>query len=177
MQDKIVKGYVGLGNTGEYLYYDGIRCLIGIRETVESEGDYQYIVTLECQTPYGDSAKDEEDAVTAACISILDSLGVKGMNDYDKVRKIHGWLSTHVTYGKGSKCSHGEQGMWHPYTAYGALVEHEAVCAGYAHAMYRLCNDAGVCCRIICGDGAAGSHAWNAVQIFGKWYYRNNYQV
>ena len=52
------------------------------------------------------------------------------------------------------------------HTAYGAYKQRKAVCQGLADLIYRLCLDRGIDCRIM----RSGTHAWNAVEIDGKWY-------
>ena len=52
------------------------------------------------------------------------------------------------------------------HTAYGALVNKEAVCEGYAKA-YKLLMDAmGIPCDVVINE----EHAWNVVCLEGKWY-------
>ena len=61
------------------------------------------------------------------------------------------------------------------FTAYGAFVNHTAVCEGYAKAMKLLLDSAGIESLYVTGTAANGSesgpHAWNVVQLGGKWYY------
>ncbi|MDO5145229.1 MAG: transglutaminase domain-containing protein [bacterium] len=57
-----------------------------------------------------------------------------------------------------------------PYTAYGALMEHRAVCEGYAKAMALLCRLNGIPCSVVSGwaEGSSGeneSHAWNVLEL------------
>ena len=61
-------------------------------------------------------------------------------------------------------------------TAYGALVAHKAVCAGYAKAYQLLLNKAGIPCWYVTGisydpNGVQVAHAWNLVWLNGKCYY------
>lgn len=44
-------------------------------------------------------------------------------------------------------------------------------CSGYAKAMKYLCDKAGIKCMVITGENMKGrSHAWNIVDVDGKWY-------
>ncbi len=62
----------------------------------------------------------------------------------------------------------------------GAFLEKETVCIGYAMAFERCMSDLGVNSKIILGEGNFkakskvfpwnGNHAWNVVEINGKWY-------
>ena len=62
------------------------------------------------------------------------------------------------------------------YTAYGALVNHKAVCAGYARAYQLILNRLGIECGYISGSavnsrGETETHAWNYIKADGKYYY------
>ena len=57
------------------------------------------------------------------------------------------------------------------FTSYGALVEGNAVCEGYAAAMQLLLRSAGIPCRVVNGTADGVAHAWNAVQLNGEWYH------
>ncbi len=56
------------------------------------------------------------------------------------------------------------------HTAYGALVDHSAVCDGYSKAFKMLLNKAGIDSEIVSGLGNGGGHAWNVVKIGSSWY-------
>ena len=58
---------------------------------------------------------------------------------------------------------------------YGALVEKNVVCEGYAKAFKYILDELEIPCVIICGeavdeDGNSQKHAWNEVYLGGKWY-------
>lgn len=57
------------------------------------------------------------------------------------------------------------------FTAYGALVEGEAVCEGYASAMRLLLRGAGIPSRQVNGTVDGVAHTWNAVLLDGAWYH------
>ena len=61
------------------------------------------------------------------------------------------------------------------YTAYGALVAHKAVCAGYARAYQLILNRLGIECGYISGTavntkGETEAHAWNYIKADGVYY-------
>ncbi|MDR1565604.1 MAG: hypothetical protein LBS74_11670 [Oscillospiraceae bacterium] len=56
------------------------------------------------------------------------------------------------------------------YSAYGALVNLEAVCSGYAPAFKLLLNLSGIECVTVTGTGKGQGHMWNAARINGEWY-------
>ncbi len=65
----------------------------------------------------------------------------------------------------------------HTYSsAYGALVNGEAACEGYSKAAKLLFDRAGIESAVVSGlsagaDGTQGAHMWNAVKIYGDYYY------
>ncbi len=93
-----------------------------------------------------------------------DSL-VADATDYQKVKAAYEFVITQASY----QITDQDQ------TVYGALVQGQAVCAGYARAVQYLLNRVGVVCGYVAGDasGTEGSvtHAWNFVQIAGDYYY------
>lgn len=58
-----------------------------------------------------------------------------------------------------------------PAGLYGGLVEGKAICAGYALILNEALKYVGVKCQYVRGtEPKRGGHAWNQVQIDGKWY-------
>ena len=61
------------------------------------------------------------------------------------------------------------------YNIYGALVQNESVCEGYAKAFKYLLDELQIPCVMVIGQatnskGETENHAWNYVQINGNWY-------
>lgn len=61
------------------------------------------------------------------------------------------------------------------YTSYGALVNNNAVCEGYAKAFKYILDELEIPCVIACGlarnsNGKTESHAWNYVKVDENWY-------
>lgn len=109
-----------------------------------------------------ENAKKELDDVINDLTCDLD-----GKSEYDKSKILHDRLCETVTY----KSSSNDQ------TAYGALVEGKAVCAGYANAYNLLLKKVGMQVLTVFGSsyspmhGQYIGHAWNAVVIDGEYYY------
>lgn len=94
--------------------------------------------------------------------SAFSSVQVDTSNRYNFVKSVHDYLCNSVTYVNDYASCHD---------VYGALVNKEAVCQGYAEAMKMFCNYYKVPCVCITGTGNGGAHMWNAVQMDdGKWY-------
>ncbi len=92
--------------------------------------------------------------------------------DYEKTCAAYDWIVKNVAYDYDNL---GKSDYYLMYTAYGALVDGQAVCQGYANLFYYLLNELGVPCRIVAGTGytgsASGPHAWNIVKLGGTWYH------
>lgn len=121
-------------------------------EYTDVEYTFDYVLSL-----------DQEKELDAAVKKCLDELGTEGKSEYRKVKLIYDYICDNVKYDTTDSYSLN-------YTAYGALIEGKAVCAGYADLFYRLALEAGLDARVICGDGYGGPHAWNIVKI-GDVYY------
>jgi len=162
--------YTGAGNAGEYLYWN----LAGISKSVELTDIDDSYIEVDCtyMFTYRDNASCES-SLSGQVKSALNSLKLSGKNDYEKVRAIYDYIAGRVKYDDGEAAS---SSILDPlsYTAYGALVNKRAVCQGYSLLFYRMCNDAGIDCRVITGKakGSNGTeqHAWNAVKISGRFY-------
>ena len=57
------------------------------------------------------------------------------------------------------------------FTAYGALVQNEAVCMGFSLALCAVFPKIGIPCKYICGRRGKEGHAWNMVYVRGGWFY------
>ena len=57
-----------------------------------------------------------------------------------------------------------------PAGLYGGLIEGKAICAGYALILHEALKYVGIKSQYVGGYGKRGGHAWNQVQIDGKWY-------
>ncbi len=115
-----------------------------------------YIVTSE-ETLYVEYAE----AVSATAKQVVAQTVTAEMSDYDIAKALHDYLVLNCAYSSQGTSSH---------SSYGALVEHAAVCQGYAYAYKYLMDEAGIPCKLIFGF-ANGYHAWNQVQINGEWYH------
>lgn len=87
---------------------------------------------------------------------------------YDKVKYIHDYIINTTSYDEDSTLNNGN--------IYGTLVNHKAVCEGYAETIKYLLDKLDIPCVIVYGDGLKedGSkeyHSWNYVRMDdGNWY-------
>lgn len=92
---------------------------------------------------------------------------LEGKSDYEKSLLLHNRVADATVY--------VQQG--YHQTAYGALVQGAAVCAGYARAYQLLMQRAGIPAWYVTGSsinpgsGLPENHGWNLVQLDGEWYY------
>ena len=89
-------------------------------------------------------------------------------NTFEDVKMIHDYLVDTINYDS----SLSKQNI---YNIYGALVNRECVCEGYARAFKYLLDELDIPCVMIIGtatnsQGETENHAWNYVQLNGAWY-------
>ncbi|MBO4877099.1 MAG: hypothetical protein J5501_03730 [Ruminococcus sp.] len=92
-----------------------------------------------------------------------------GSSDYEKALFVHDYIANHCEYDYDSM-HEDHMGLWH--TSYGALVDHKAVCAGYAEAFQYLMKLLGIEGGVCSGFSyRGGSHAWNYIKLDGHDYW------
>ncbi len=155
--------HTGTGTEGDYLMWQ--------RGPIYAGGSYypggatnQYAInfTLSYYT-----TADQEAQVDAAVEELLASLNLDGLSDYETLCAIYEWMCLHITYDYDHL---GDDAYDRMYTAYAALIDRTCVCQGYALLLYRLLLEEGIDCRVISGIGNGGAHAWNIVELDGKYY-------
>ena len=156
--------HTGVSNQGDYIVNHLKR--LGYDSSCVAE-DARYRVTLTYTAQYRTTA-DQEAQVDARVKEILDQLNVYNGTDHEKTKAVYDYLCGNVTV------VYAIPGVLDPapaaHTAYGALVEREAVCQGMANAFYRLMLELNVDARIISGKIGDTGHGWNIVAIDGVYY-------
>ena len=89
-------------------------------------------------------------------------------NTYEDIKMVHDYLVDNIEY----DTSLSQNNI---YDVYGALVNHVAVCEGYARSFKYILDEMGIPCVLVIGTGTNSRgeterHAWNYVQIEGIWY-------
>ncbi len=98
---------------------------------------------------------------------VLSVSGLMQMSDFQKEVFVHDFIINNVEYDE----THGNDGeRLEPYTVYGALVQHKAVCEGIAKTTKLLLNMLDVKCIVVSGEYEGHGHAWNIVKI-ENWAY------
>ncbi len=93
---------------------------------------------------------------------------LEGYSDYEKIKEVHNWLIDNIEYDVNFESDES-------YSISGALIEGKAVCEGYARSFKYIMDELGIPCVLVSGtgtnsNGETESHAWNYVQLDGKWY-------
>lgn len=103
------------------------------------------------------------------------------MSTLEKVKSLYDYLTDTVKYDSND--------VKYDYSAYGALVKKKAACEGYARSFNLLLSKIGVKSLLVIGtannSSFTGNHAWNLVNINGKYYhcdatwdiYKNSYSA
>lgn len=89
-------------------------------------------------------------------------------NTYDNIKMVHDYLVDNVEYDTTISKNN-------IYNIYGAMVNGQAVCEGYARSFKYLMDCLGIPCSLVIGkgtnsEGKTENHAWNYVQIDDYWY-------
>lgn len=103
----------------------------------------------------------------------------------EKIEYVNDYLKEHNNYGFGTTVKNGRNvdtdNAPFIYSAYGALVNNESVCEGYAKAFKAVMDRLGIPCTVVSGyangKGVSDSdnsmyepHMWNCVRVDGQWY-------
>ena len=117
--------------------------------------------------PISDSEFEEmKNRIDNAVQGIIDRIPVNA-DDWQKMRIVHDELVKMVRYDYTFSIPHR-------HDLYGALVNHDAVCSGYASAFKLIMDRLGIDNRVVSSDRRAddtGGHAWNKVTIDQNDYY------
>lgn len=108
-------------------------------------------------------AVEQIEQVRSKVLSLLEN-----KSDYDKIKIIHDYLIDNISYDTTISKNH-------IYNIYGALVNKECVCEGYAKAFQYLANSANIENVIVLGkatnsDNITEEHSWNYVKLNNYWY-------
>ncbi|MGA1869456.1 MAG: transglutaminase domain-containing protein [bacterium] len=121
-----------------------------------NEGD----VIINYQVQYL-TTHEQEEMVSERVTEVLAEIITDNMNYEEKEKQIHDWIVTHVAYDLSET----------NFSAYAALFLESTVCQGYALLTHKMMNEALITTRIIPGQAGGVNHAWNMVELCGKWYH------
>ena len=156
--DNILKKYDNVKTSNDFDYLDNDIKSMKFNTTWNVLGG-----KIQITVDYLDDS-DEQSYVDGRIKGVLKRLKLKNKSDYLKIKTIHDWITKNVKYDHSKKY----------YSAYAGLRYGKTVCQGYAMLTYKMLTEAGINCRIISGKANNGemteAHAWNIVQLDGKWY-------
>lgn len=115
------------------------------------------------------SSKEQIDRAMNQIEQIRNQILQNRSNDtYTNIKMVHDYLVENIEYDTTISKDN-------IYNIYGAMVNHEAVCEGYARSFKYLMDSLGIPCTLVIGNGTntegkTENHAWNYVQIGDKWY-------
>ena len=137
-------------------YASPFNSFTSIETTYDDSGE----INIKLKKLYDDNKIKEINNVVDKIIkeNITDS-----MDDEKKIRVIHDYIINTTVYDKVRNDQGSSQ--YDSNTAYGTLIEHQAICSGYADAMELFLNKFGIKNYKI----ASKTHVWNAVFINGQW--------
>ena len=133
-------------------------------EVYIDSGNEKNYLNSECNTP--EKIANYEEQLNLEVNKILSQIE-KG-TDYEKILMIHDYLVNNVKFEESLLKNN-------IYNMYGAIVNKEAVCEGYAKAFKYLMDKIGIENLIVIGTatnskGETQNHAWNYVKLNDKWY-------
>ena len=121
-------------------------------------------------------AEDESgnDEVIYAVNNFINNYITPNMTDLEKEIQIIKYLVETVSYDV-DELSNEDHFINDSYKAYGALVNHKAVCSGYAKAFDLIAKMCGLSTTVVTGEAINsasqnGPHAWNQIYLDGEWY-------
>lgn len=115
------------------------------------------------------SSKSQIDSAIAQIKNARDAIiADKTGNAYNDTKMVHDYLVDSISYDS----SLSKENI---YNIYGALINKECVCEGYARALKYLLDSIDVPSVLVIGKGTNSTgrtenHAWNYVQLNGNWY-------
>ncbi len=155
-----------------YIEADGGVSVITARK--DDENEYYF--------PSDFSSRDDVEREAALVKEKIDEIveaSEKYPSSYEKIKYFHDWLCKNNAYNEyvlnGNEES-ADQSAWRALSALtsGNDAEKGPVCEGYAKAFKILCDNVGIPCVLIPGDGisndAREAHMWCTVMLSGEWY-------
>ncbi|MDE6014987.1 MAG: InlB B-repeat-containing protein [Acetatifactor sp.] len=127
---------------------------------VNASGTKITSLVMNYSNDYDDSAFNDSVKEALSCVN-------DEMSDLEKVIALHDYLAVNIEYDYKNQQSGTLPDV--SYTAYGALVNHTAVCEGYALAYKYLLNRLGIECYLVTSESM--KHAWNMVKLDDEYYH------
>ena len=134
------------------------------------EGNFTYIDRQALKVQYHGNSVSE----------LAEILSQYAHTDAEKARIIYRWITHNITYDVAALSDLFNRNIYPDVTTQAVLTDRSTICSGYANLYQQLAQQMGLKSLIILGyakgvNYAVGNnneinHAWNGVQIEGKWY-------
>ena len=123
---------------------------------------------------FSEQAQDVREIYEAAK-AVLDRYIENDFTDYEKVHAVHDYIAYYTAYDEElySKYLADPKSVSNSHNSFnlaGVFEDGLAVCDGISRAFNLLCGMEGIRAVRIEGEYVGGAHAWNKVEIDGKWY-------
>jgi len=145
------------------LWWIGTYQFVVLSTQYEDQFIVNFITIPEDSSFYGYSSNDIynlNQEIENKKIEIMNDIAQRNITTpYAIVRYLHDYFITNIVYTL-------DDNKKHIRTLYGALVENECVCEGYAEAFQYLAQQYGINCLV----ARSSTHEWNFVEINNKWY-------
>lgn len=148
-------------------------CLLTTTTTIGSKKTYQVTIGKGENSNYFEEGFSSYEDVQNAIYQLEDirtqmKNQLVGNSDYDKIKKVHDWLVDNIEYDT-------TLGRTNNHNIYGAFIERNVVCEGYAKAFKYIMDELDIPCILVKGIGTNSSgetekHMWNYVYIENNWY-------
>ncbi len=112
-----------------------------------------------------DEIKQMKEELKKEAERVVKTLNLNALSEYERVKAVNKYLCDLITYSAGD-------GPYMPiqHTPYGALINGDCVCEGYAKSAKLLFDMCGIEAYYVTGDTSGGPHGWNLVKVEGKYY-------
>lgn len=144
-------------------------------QTTKGRFTTKYEVYLDCgqEDNYladGYESKEQIEQIENQIKNIKDNIlaSIENKNEFEKIKTIHDYLVDNISYEETLSKTN-------IYNIYGALIQKECVCEGYAKAFKYLLDEAQIESIIVIGvatnsQNETENHAWNYVKFEEEWY-------
>lgn len=153
-------------------FYDNPECYYISNEYLISTRDFKIFKYITLNLSYTiDNVDDiaiKNEELEQTINNMLKSSITEEMTEFEKEVAIHDALVKHVSYYEYEDINKIPSIK---HTAYGALVQREAVCDGYSKAFKMLLEKAGIESIIASGSTEEVAHAWNIVKLEDEYYH------
>lgn len=151
--------------------YLEIACVQAVKSEKYGQEYYDYVIKPNSDTNSYTRSNSNPDEIIAKLEALetttREFVNNLSGNDYEKLTQIHNWLVENASYDK-------TYSLPNTHNAYGAIIQKQCVCDGYAYAFKYVADMAGldvifVTGYVISSEEISEFHAWNYAYVDEKW--------